>query len=217
MVTLILIAVFFIVAFISWFMGLWSNMITLMVLTLSGLIATNYYEPLAAWLDKPVIGGPAAINVMGEYTYLLDFIAFWAILLICLLLFRGLTDLLSRHRVRFNQWVELAGRSVLAIWVAWLFVCLVAFSLQLSPLPAGAVQASPSGRMMLIGPDRIWLGFMQSRSRGALARGKFTELPRHEDDAEKNTEPFDSNADLIYKYRSRRDTLDSVPGIRVPR
>ena len=102
--------------------------------------------------------------------------------------------------------------------MAWIFVSIVAFSLQLSPLPAATVQATPNSRMMLIGPDRIWIGFMQSRSRGALARGRFSETGRHEDDVDGNYEPFDSQADLIYKYHTRREQLENQKGaLRVNR
>ena len=218
MITLILLLAFFIVAAASWFMGLWSNMLTLVVMLLSGLIATNYFEPLAAYFDKPVVGGPAAIGSMATYTYLLDFICFWALFLISFFLLRILTDILSRHRVKFNFWVETVGRSILALWVAWIFVSIAAFSIQLSPLPAATVQSTPNSRIMLIGPDRIWMGFVQSRSRGALARGRYSSAPRHEDDVEGNYEPFDSQADLIYKYHSRREQLGNQQGaLRVNR
>ena len=144
MMTLILIFVFFAVLAASWFMGLWSNLLTLVVLLLSGLIATNYFEPLASYLDKPVVGGPPAISAMATYTYLLDFICFWSLFLVSLFGLRVTTDILSRHRIRFNYWVEIVGRSVLSLWVAWIFVSIVAFSLQLSPLPAATVQATPN-------------------------------------------------------------------------
>jgi hypothetical protein len=193
-------------------------MLTLVVMLLSGLIATNYFEPLAAYFDKPVVGGPPAIGSMATYTYLLDFICFWALFLISLFVLRILTDILSRHRIKFNFWVEMVGRSVLALWVGWVFVSIVAFSIQLSPLPPSTVQATPNSKMMLIGPDRIWMGFVQSRSRGALARGSYSSSPRHEDDMEGNYEPFDSQADLIYKYHSRRDQVESQQGaLRVNR
>ena len=68
MMTLILIFVFFAVLAASWFMGRWSNLLTLVVLLLSGLIATNYFEPLASYLAKPVVGGPPAISALATYT-----------------------------------------------------------------------------------------------------------------------------------------------------
>lgn len=217
MITLILLMVFLLTVAISWFAGLWTNLLNLMMVLIAGFIATNYFEPLAAYLDKPVVGGPPASNALPTYTYLLDFIAFWAIFLIAMLLLRGMTDILSRHRLRFNIWVEMIGRSFLALWVGWVMVMISAFSLQLSPLPPDTVQATPESRMMLLGPDRMWIGLMQSRSRGALSRAAFSEQPRHERDAEKNFEPFDSNADLIYKYRSRREHLDELTNLRVLR
>ncbi|HAN97088.1 MAG TPA: hypothetical protein DCQ98_06480 [Planctomycetaceae bacterium] len=218
MITLLLLLVFLIVGTVSWFMGLWSNLVTLMVLLLAGLTATNYFEPLAAYLDKPVVGGPAAIGSMGTYTYLLDFVCFWGIFLVALLLLRALTDFASRHRIAFDFWTETIGRSITAIWVAWVFVMIAAFSIQLAPLPNAVVQATPDSGMFLgLAPDRMWIGMMQSRSRGALARGKFSEALRHPDDAGSNVEPFDSQADLVYRYSSRRAALAQLSSLRVAR
>ena len=218
MLTLLLLLAFLAVVAASWFMGLWSNLVTLVVLMLSGLIATNFFEPLAAYLDTPVVGGPPAIGSAGTYTYLLDFVAFWGIFLISLALLRGLTDFLSRYRIKFDIFTEMIGRSLTAIWIGWVFVMITAFSFQLAPLPADVVQATPESGMFLgLAPDRQWMAMMQSRSRGALSRSKFSDRPRHADDAEKNVEPFDSQADLIYRYRSRRERLATLSDLRVAR
>lgn len=218
MTTLILLLGFFLVATISWFMGLWSNLITTMIMLLAGFIATTFFEPLAAYLDKPVVGGPAAIGTLATYTYLLDMIAFWALFLVSLLLLRGMTDFLSRYRMKFNIWVEIAGRSVTALWIGWLFVMITAFSFQISPLPNSAVQSSPSGGMLLgLAPDRMWISLVQSRSRGALSRSRFSAVTVHPDDADGNYESFDSNADLVYRYHSRRAKLEELTALRVNR
>jgi len=218
MITLILLLVFLVVVLASWFMGLWSNLVTITVLLLSGLIATNYFEPLAAYLDKPVPGGPAAIGTLDTFTYLLDMIAFWAVFLVAMLILRGLTDFMSRHRVQFNFWVEMVGRSITAIWIGWIFVMISAFSIQLAPLPPAVVQSTPQSGMFLgMAPDRMWIGLMQSRSRGALSRGRFTQQPRHPDDVDGNYEPFDSRADLVYRYHSRRVALSQLATLRVVR
>jgi hypothetical protein len=218
MITLILLLVFLLVVAASWFMGLWTNLVTLTVLLLSGLIATNYFEPLAAYLDKPIVGGPAAIGSLATYTYLIDLITFWGIFLVALLVLRGFTDFMSRHRVKFNIWVEMIGRSLTAIWIGWVFVMICAFSVQIAPLPASVVQSTPDSGMFLgLAPDRMWIGLMQSRSRGALSRGRFSEAARHADDAEGNYEPFDSRADLVYRYHSRRVALAQMSTLRVVR
>jgi len=67
----------------------------------------------------------------------------------------------------------------------------VAFSLHMAPLnsptPLGAF-ATPAARTFgPVSPDRLWLGFMYSRSRGALGGT-----------------PFDPNADFLLRYRDRR-------------
>ena len=218
MTTLILLLIFFVVALASWFMGLWSNLITTMVVLLSGMVATAFFEPLAAYLDKPVVGGPAATSQLATYTYLLDMIAFWVLFLVTLLVLRVMTDAMSLYRVKFNIWVEMVGRSVTALWIAWLIVMICAFSLQISPLPNSVVQSSPQGGMMLgLAPDRMWISLVQSRSRGALSRSRFSEASRHPNDEDGNYEPFDSRADLVYRYHSRREKLAELSAMRVNR
>jgi len=94
--------------------------------------------------------------------------------------------------------VEIAGRSLLALVCGWLIVCFVAFSLQMAPLnsptPLGAWTTPTSKTFASVSPDRLWLGFMYSRSRQALG-GK----------------PFDPNADFLLKYHDRRSRY-AAPG-----
>lgn len=218
MTTLILLLGFLTIVTISWFLGLWSNLITTMNMLLSGFIATSFFEPLASYLDKPVVGGPPAIGSLATYTYLLDMIAFWLLFIISLLVLRALTDFLSRYRMKFNIWVEVVGRSITAIWIGWLFVMITAFSFQISPLPNSAVQSTPQGgTFMGLAPDRMWIALVQSRSRGALARSRFSDAPQHPDDVGGNYETFDSKGDLIYRYHSRREKLASLDALRVNR
>lgn len=55
--------------------------------------------------------------------------------------------------------------------------CFVAFSLQMAPLnsanPLGAWSTPAAKTFSFVSPDRLWLGFMYSRSQGALAGEKF--------------------------------------------
>lgn len=49
--------------------GLWSNTITLINAITAGLLAMNYYEPLAEFLDKQA----------PSWTYVWDFVSLWFI------------------------------------------------------------------------------------------------------------------------------------------
>jgi hypothetical protein len=118
--------------------------------------------------------------------------------------------------------VEMAGRSLLAIWCAWLVVCFTAFSLQMAPLnnqnPLSAWQTPNQASFLFVSPDRLWLRFMQSRSRGALARGHFSDPGQsHPDDVKANVEAFDQNSEFPLKYRDRRAKYAAESSMRVAR
>jgi len=63
-------------------------------------------------------------------------------------------------------------------------------------------------------PDRQWLGFMQSRSRGALARSNFSGK-MHPNDQQANVETFDPFSEIPLRYRQRRESFSQTEGLRV--
>jgi hypothetical protein len=183
MIFLFLLLVLAAVAAGVWFQGLWSGVITMVNLLLAMVIASSFYEPVATKLE--------GIGPLATYTYLLDFLVLWLLFAIVYGILRAITDALSKSPVAFPMPVEMAGRSLLALWCGWLMVCFAAFSLHMAPLnspaPLGAF-ATPAARTFgPVSPDRLWLGFLYSRSRGALAGA-----------------PFDPNADFLLRYRDRR-------------
>jgi hypothetical protein len=206
MMFLLLFAVFLIAGATLWFQGLWNCAITLINLILAMLLATNYYEPVAA----------AAEGFMPTATYFLDFTAAWVLFFIFFGLLRVITDVLSKQQIKFIMPVEMAGRSVLAIWCAWLLVCFTTFTLQMAPLnsaePLGAWTSPTDGVFLGFAPDRTWLGFMQQNSRGYLSRGNFTGV-EHPNDTGKNVEVFDPNAEFPFKYRHRRVKYAALEGM----
>lgn len=203
---LFLFLIFLITAAAIWFQGLWNIAITLINMILAMLIATNFFEPVASLVE----------GFAGSVTYLLDFLVLWVLFAITFAVLRAFTDMLSRRAVKFNLPVEMAGRSILAIWCGYLMVCFVAFSMQMAPLgnaePLGAF-ASPTGSSFLgMAPERQWLGFMQSRSRGALSRGNFSGKV-HPNDQGMNVETFDPNSELPLRYRQRRVNFENLQGM----
>ena len=195
-----------------WFQGLWSNAITLINILLAMMLAFNYFEPLANMLD----------GMEPSYTYLWDFLALWGLFAICFGLLRALTDMLSRKRVAFDFWVETVGRSVLAVWIAWLFIGFVCATMHTAPLgahPLGFQPTPTSGNFLGMAPGRQWLAFMQSRSRGALSRSETdpARLSPVEQDKSLNVRIFDPESMFILKYYQRRVQFETEPEYRVAR
>jgi hypothetical protein len=173
--------------------GLWGNLIMIFNVILAGLIATNYFEWLAGWLDKQ----------MPSYTYFCDFVAFWVTFALAVIVLRAITDTLSRIKVRFKKPVEIAGGLVCGAIVGWLMVCLTLFSLHTAPLAIRFMDGAfkPEEDMYFgTAPDRFWGRFAAGQSNtenGALAAG----------------ENFDLNRYLIW-YAQRRAAFETEPEAR---
>jgi hypothetical protein len=210
MMFLFLFLVFLIVAASCWFHGLWGNAINLINLLVAMLIATNLYEPICTLLE-----GFGA----SSWTHLLDFVVLWILFFFTYTILKLITNALSRTHVKFDLPVEMAGRSILAIWCGWLFVCFTAFSLHMAPLnsatPLGAWSSPNSSTFLFASPDRLWMAVMSAQSRGALARGKFSsDHATHPDDQTANVEAFDPYSEFALKYRERRAAYAAETAMR---
>ena len=212
MLIFIAITMFILIVASTWWFGLWSNLVTLINLFLATMIASTSFEPVSRWL----------LNLNSSYRLLYDFIAVWLVFLLAFVVLRGITDILSGYRLKFDPITELVGRSVLSIWIAGVFVCFSFFTLQMAPpKPSLYAENVPKSQMGTI-PDRLWLSFIQSRSRGALAASKERsflfagyELADHPDDIEVDARVFDPNANFLLYYSSKRRTIAERTVLRI--
>ncbi|HMP79545.1 MAG TPA: hypothetical protein PKD54_08845 [Pirellulaceae bacterium] len=184
----------------TWWMGLWSNFLNLVNFFLAALCASAFYENVAWTIEQ---NAPA-------YTYLADFLAVWLTFFVVFVFLRVVTDVISRLRLKFDPITEYFGRSLLSLWLALSFIAFTFFTLHLAPLPPDSFQTTPDQRMIGVGPDRLWLGFIQSRSRGALSAYKTSDLfddydlLSHPDDLELDARVFDPQGKFIFEHRARR-------------
>ena len=182
--------------------GLWNNALIFVNVVTAALLASNYWEPLAIWLQKQ----------RPDFTYYADFIAQWALFVLCMVVLRGVTDLLSRVKVRFKKPVNLAGGILFALWTGWMLVCFTTWTLHTAPLAqsplGGEFAPTPDERMFLgLGPDRLWLGFLHKQSTGAMRRGGTAQNP--------NLHEFDPQGEYLFKYAERRKRFESEMAERV--
>jgi Colicin V production protein len=170
--------------------GLWSNTITLVNVITSALMATNYFEPVANFLD----------DQEPSLTYVWDLFAIWLIFGITMVVLRAATDYMSKIKVRFITPVEKAGGYLMAAWVGWIVLCFTTMTLHTAPLArnflGGAFQKQPDSKMLFgLAPDRVWLAWVHRESQGALSR--FSRVA-----------PFDPQGDFIVRYSNRRGEFD---------
>lgn len=188
--TVLILIVMMICIALLWNEGMWGNALTFINVLIAGLLATSYFEPVAGFMEQR----------MPSFTYAVDFLAIWGVFALALLILRTTTDQISKHKVRFKMPVEVGGRIGFAILTAWVFACFFVATLHLAPLARTAIRGSFEPTMMGtrflgLSPDRYWLAFVHSRSKGALARRE----PR----------PFDAEGDFIPKYAARRMAFES--------
>lgn len=199
----LLVIFFLLVAASLWFSGFWSTLIATVNITLAACFASAFFEPLADQIEY------GTGSMTPTYTYMIDFVSVWLLFVVAAIFIRGLTDSFSAVRLRFDPVTEMAGRTVMSMIAAWIFICFAHFTLIMAPLPE---TASRSGSML--SPDRIWLGFIQSRSRGALSESKdpgylqpyetLRGIAEHPDDANLNARVFDPRGLFEQKYLERR-------------
>lgn len=174
--------------------GMWSNAVRLINVVTAALLATNFFEPLASWLD----------DWQPSYTYVWDFLALWALFAVFSLILRTLTDSVSKVQVRFLTLADRIGSTVFALWIGWVLVCFTMMSLHTAPLARKFLfdGFDPQSRMLLgFAPDRQWLGFMQKESLGAFCRSTT------EEEWKKEKTVFDSQGEFMPKYATRRANL----------
>jgi hypothetical protein len=201
MLSLILFLIFFAVVAMTFNEGMWANAIRLINVVTAGLLAMNFFEPLAQWLD----------DWEPSYTYAWDFLSLWLCFAIFHEILRLFTDRLSTTKVRFLKMADRIGGGVLAVWVGWFMICFTLMSLHTAPLDrnflSGGFLTGDDARMVLgLAPDRQLLGFMQKSSVGVFSR------------SEENA--FDPNGEFMPKYATRRTqnqkNIEKTQAVRVP-
>lgn len=202
---IVLLVVFLVVAGSLSMAGIWSNLLTLVNVITAALLAVNFYEPLAAWLQSQ----------LPSFAFVLDFLSLWLVFAAAMGLLRAVTDSVSRVKVKFKKPVDNGVGAVLACWVAWVMVCFATMTLHTAPLSRNFLgfQPEPTSRMFFgLAPDHKWLGFVQKESTGALASGQKFKLP---DGTIQSGFKFDPKGEFILKYADRRSKFEQMPGVLV--
>jgi uncharacterized membrane protein required for colicin V production len=196
MLNISIIVIVVIIVSMTWTEGLWTNTISALNTLFSAIIASLYYEPLATFLDSQA----------PSYTYFLDFLAAWFLFCFSFLFLRTIGETLSSARVRFKLPVDKLGGGAAGIVIGWFVIMFFVFTIHLAPLNRtpfrGTFAKTPtSNNFFFLAPDRLWLGFLQSRSAGSL----------------KTSGPnvFDPQSEFILKYGERRERFSKEKKMRV--
>lgn len=207
----VLILIFLAVVAMNWWVGTWNTMINLINFFISALVASSFFEPLASLIE----------SFAGTYALLVDFVAIWILFAVTFGILRGATDFLTKYQLQMNRWVDYSIRAVLSIWLACGFVCFTFFTFHLAPLPPDQYDVPSDGKLFGFGPDQLWMAFIQSRSRGALAEAKNAaflpeyDLQDHPDDAKLEARVFDPFSRFRLQSAERRLVISENESLRV--
>ena len=163
---LLLLLVFAAIVGFSFAEGLWSNAVRLINVVTAGLLAMNFWEPLARWVQ-------GWGDWFASMTFFLDFLCLWLLFVVCMVIFRTLTNRVSAVKVRFLTIADRIGGVVLAMAVGWVFMCFTTATLHTAPLGVTAFGGGfdPEKKMMFgLAPDRQWLIFCRYVSAGSFSR-----------------------------------------------
>ena len=162
MLLLISISIILLVPLSTWWFGFWNNMLTAINCLLAALIATSAY---------PVIS-QRVIDVNPEsFTHVGDFVGLWAVFVISFIFLRGITDMVSKVKLKFDPITEMAGRTIFSIATTAVLLCFTSFTLQLAPMDQEVFSESgePTGPAVSSIPDQAWISYAQYASTGPLA------------------------------------------------
>lgn len=181
-----------ILAVVTWCVaseGAWGAGIIFLSCVFAGLIAMNFFEPLAAMLQSSVPGGAAYW----------DFIALAGLFAALVFGFRAAGEYLMPTYVEVHALLHNIIRWVLAIAAGYTVVAVLMTSLHTAPLPRSffGFDSAPSHKTFFgLGPDIQWLALTQYVSERSLSAGQ----------------PFDAvTAERIAGDRSSATTFSSFP------
>lgn len=157
MIGMILLGCFVVVAGLVWFHGFGNNLIAIVQLLLAGFIATAFFEPCADQL--------AGLSTQWQIYW--DFLSVWVLFAVSYTLLRLVSEVFaSRSRILFAKPVEIAGRSITAPIVAYVFVMFAGMTMHTAPVPAE--QFTPPS-LLGIPVDKQWMDLSYTVSGGSLA------------------------------------------------
>ena len=184
---LALVAILLIVSFAVGRGGLLQAMGMFFAVLVAASLASAWYEPLAAYLEKS----------FEPYRHVLDVTALCLLFAVIVLLFGAMVQFLTKRTVAFPKPVELIGCILVGLMAGWTVTEFAAFTLHTAPLRAGVMPSAGSSMLFGLKPDRCWLWWM----RGSSRNGPFAIAGK----------PFDPTNDFVERYAAKWKRLAGGP------
>lgn len=176
--------------------GAWGTFIRAWNLLFAGLLATNFFEPAARFLEG---------TIGSELTYFYDFLAFWGTFAVFMVILHSLTAVISRVSVKFNIYVDRTFTVLGALSCAGTFNALLLFSLHFAPLGP-----TPFGTP-LVGDSGVPLGLRWGVVANMMSTGALSRSVSAEEAAAYGAEvaAFPGKNKIFEVYQKRQEALKS--------
>ncbi len=196
MIDIVLIAI---VAGVTYFVaqeGPWGAAFTLFSVIIAGLVAMNFFEPLANALG----------NTMGfAWQTKVDIIALLGIFSLIVFLMRMGTDALMPTYVEVHGLLWDIGRWALGAATGYVVMAIALTALHTAPLPREFAGFTPErGNFFNMAPDRQWLAFVQYVSEKSFSAGT-GQVFDYSDETTPGTPPGWQFATFPIRYAHRRE------------
>jgi uncharacterized membrane protein required for colicin V production len=184
--------------------GLFSSVAMLIKVVLAGLVAFNFWEPIADYLDPAFQN-----NVLAGAE---DLISLMVLFTLALFVLRLLTNKIAPEMIEEHGTVQHLGAGVVGLVTGYLLAGFLMCALQTLPLDENFMGFTPRSPgepayRSLVPPDRVWLVMM--RHAGAYPFS-WTEEPRPEGtSAVERYQTFDRNATFELRYQRYRRFPDT--------
>jgi hypothetical protein len=172
MLILLTLAIMLIVAYSYFREGVLTALTMLVNIFLAGLVAFNFWEPLANALEESLEG-----SFLGG---LEDAICLFGLFAVTLGLLRLATNNLANHEVQLPALGQQIGASVVALVAGYLLTGFLLCMVQTLPLPEKFLgfdsEAEGGGAKLrrVFPPDRVWLAMMSKIGAGPLSQADST-------------------------------------------
>ena len=170
----------------------------LVIVLLSGLLAMNFFEPLAMFLEENIASS-------GSWRYRWDFIALVGLFGGFVFAFRSAAEYLSPTFMQVHPLVHEIARWSCGLLTGYVTMAILLTALHTAPLPREFLGFTPERKNFfgMTAPDRQWLGFTQYVSERVFKSGRIFDGPRITvGDYEKKIWPS-----FPIRYASRRELL----------
>ena len=150
--------------------GAWGAGLTFLCVLFAGLLAMNFFEPVANFLDGMGSG-------IQSYS---DLVALLGLFTLFTFLGRLATDNISPTEIEFDGRVHNVARWLFGLATGYATQAILLTALHTAPLPRNFLGFSPERANFFdtFAPDRAWLGFTQHVSEKVLWRGRVFDGPR---------------------------------------